>query len=396
MNTQHPEQMIPEEILHLMAKSSLHKINPVEQEQLEAWLKLHPLSEAEMEQIQEVLERIHWQILTDHIDVPEAWNKMQMKIKNKKNPVLNLSVIFRWAAVFLVLAGITFLLLHESDQLDQQEKSPLVEALPQRMQKASLKLADGSVIALDTAQLQLKALTYEIKNQPGEMLSYSKQLPKGQTTDQPTFHELIVPAGARYQLVLADGTKVTMNAASKLTYPVSFSDEERRVKLEGEAYFEVVSSVVPFIVEAGEQEVSVLGTAFNVSAYQEDANLETTLVSGKVRVKTKANEHITLAPGEQAKVDVVTQKAKKIEVDTRLYTSWKDDVLYFKAMELRELVKRLERWYAIPIVIKNKDKAGIQFTGAIENSRKVEFLLSLIAETTSISYEVESDRIIIY
>ncbi len=396
MNTQHPEQMIPEEILHLMAKSSLHKINPVEQEQLEAWLKLHPLSEAEMEQIQEVLERIHWQILTDHIDVPEAWNKMQMKIKNKKNPVLNLSVIFRWAAVFLVLAGITFLLLHESDQLDQQEKSPLVEALPQRMQKASLKLADGSVIALDTAQLQLKALTYEIKNQPGEMLSYSKQLPKGQTTDQPTFHELIVPAGARYQLVLADGTKVTMNAASKLTYPVSFSDEERRVKLEGEAYFEVVSSVVPFIVEAGEQEVSVLGTAFNVSAYQEDANLETTLVSGKVRVKTKANEHITLAPGEQAKVDVVTHKAKKIEVDTRLYTSWKDDVLYFKAMELRELVKRLERWYAIPIVIKNKDKAGIQFTGAIENSRKVEFLLSLIAETTSISYEVESDRIIIY
>jgi len=287
-------------------------------------------------------------------------------------------------------------LLHESDQLDQQEKSPLVEALPQRMQKASLKLADGSVIALDTAQLQLKALTYEIKNQPGEMLSYSKQLPKGQTTDQPTFHELIVPAGARYQLVLADGTKVTMNAASKLTYPVSFSDEERRVKLEGEAYFEVVSSVVPFIVEAGEQEVSVLGTAFNVSAYQEDANLETTLVSGKVRVKTKANEHITLAPGEQAKVDVVTHKAKKIEVDTRLYTSWKDDVLYFKAMELRELVKRLERWYAIPIVIKNKDKAGIQFTGAIENSRKVEFLLSLIAETTSISYEVESDRIIIY
>ena len=252
MNTQHPEQMIPEEILHLMAKSSLHKINPVEQEQLEAWLKLHPLSEAEMEQIQEVLERIHWQILTDHIDVPEAWNKMQMKIKNKKNPVLNLSVIFRWAAVFLVLAGITFLLLHESDQLDQQEKSPLVEALPQRMQKASLKLADGSVIALDTAQLQLKALTYEIKNQPGEMLSYSKQLPKGQTTDQPTFHELIVPAGARYQLVLADGTKVTMNAASKLTYPVSFSDEERRVKLEGEAYFEVVSSVVPSIIFTAE------------------------------------------------------------------------------------------------------------------------------------------------
>ncbi len=105
---------------------------------------------------------------------------------------------------------------------------------------------------------------------------------------------------------------------------------------------------------------------------------------------------ISLVPGEQARIDNLTQQAEKLEVETRLYTSWKDDVLYFKDMELRELVKRLERWYAIPIEIKNSNKADIKFTGAIENSRKVEFLLSLIAETTSISYEVENERIIIY
>ncbi len=287
MNTQNPEHKIPEEILHLIAKSRSQMLKAEDQNQLNAWLNEHPENKEEMAHFQQILDRVHWQALANKLDLPEAWEKLEAQIQTKRKSRINLVFALRWAALFVLLAGLGFLLLYEGDHLNKQEEEPLVEVLPERMLKASLKLADGSLIALDTAQMQLKESAFEIQNQPGEKLSYSKNEAFKQKASQAVFHELIVPAGARYQLVLADGTKVWMNAASKLTYPVSFSDAERRVKLEGEAYFEVMSSAVPFIVEAGKQEIRVLGTSFNVSAYHEDANFETTLVSGKVLVKTE-------------------------------------------------------------------------------------------------------------
>lgn len=398
MNNQNPEYNIPEELLLLIAKSRSEVLNPKEQKQLELWLKQHPESKEEIKRIQDVLDRIQWQSVSNTVDLNAAWEKLEDRTLMPKKSAFRPVFLLRWAALIVILAGLGFLLLFENNKENKNEpiKESLVNTLPERVQKASLKLADGSMIALDTAQMHISESTAEIQNLPGEKLFYSNKDNNSQASGEVTVHELIVPAGARYQLVLADGTKVWMNSASKLSYPVAFNKNERRVVLEGEAFFEVTSSAVPFIVEVGQREIEVLGTSFNISAYSEDKNLETTLVSGKVVVKVDNNELIALAPGEQARIDNQTSISEKRVVDTKLFTSWKDDVIYFKEMELNELVKRLERWYAVTIEIQNENIADIHFTGAIENSRKLEFLLSLIAETTEINYKLENDRIVIY
>lgn len=202
-----------------------------------------------------------------------------------------------------------------------------------------------------------------------------------------------IPRGGEYNLKLSDGTSVWLNSESKITYPNRFSDGERKVIIEGEAYFDVVKNEEqPFIVDVRGIEIYVTGTEFNVSAY--DSRVETTLISGGVRVTADGNEAV-LTPGMQA---VYTESGGGIsvrEVDTSIYTAWKDGIFRFRSLELSEIVKRLGRWYDVEFRFEDPKIGNLPFTGAFKKTDSITSILDVIRNTKSVSYSIDGDTVIL-
>lgn len=285
-------------------------------------------------------------------------------------------------------------------QTQQQVESPQPQQsqlrTPERTDKAMLVLSDGSLVTLDTSSsLQLSdAGLATISSSQGSMLAY--EAADNETSAQQKTNKIIVPSGGRFQLRLSDGTKVWLNAAKSLEYPVVFGKGERVVSLLGEAFFEVVNDPLrPFIVNTPGSSVQVLGTSFNVSVYHDDDFMETTLVSGALRVVSPNGQTSMLAPGQQHRLNQKTLEQTVSQVDTKFYTSWREGVMYFNKVSLRELSVKLERWYDVRITFENEKAGRLIFSGAVENSRKLDFLLRLIAEASGIEYSINGKLVVI-
>jgi ferric-dicitrate binding protein FerR (iron transport regulator) len=203
--------------------------------------------------------------------------------------------------------------------------------------------------------------------------------------------KIIAPFGARTNFVLPDSSIVWLNSGSELEFPSQFG-KNRPVSLSGEAYFEVEKGKKPFIVSTIYGAVEVKGTSFNVKAWKNEG-LETTLVSGSVNVFAQNGKGITLHPGHQA---ILTQKGFEVaEVETGLYTSWKDGKLIFRKEYLPEIAKRLERWYNVKIELDNDPRLKeIHYTGTLEMESFSE-VLNLLGKTAPVDYTWdEKNRII--
>ena len=197
-----------------------------------------------------------------------------------------------------------------------------------------------------------------------------------------SMQEVATPYGARTSFMLPDGSKVWLNSGSQLTYPQEFADK-RPVKLSGEAFFEVKKGKKPFIVSTRYGEVEVLGTSFNVKAF-DDEEFQTTLVSGLVKVKDSIGKsEATLEPGQQAFDSKDGLKVKRVEA--RRYISWKDGRLIFSNEYLPEIAKKLERWYNIKIVLDNPELNRIMFSGTIMMESFTE-VMELLKMTSNIDY----------
>src|SRR5690606_24636103 len=156
------------------------------------------------------------------------------------------------------------------------------------------------------------------------------------------------PRGGTYQVTLSDGTRVWLNAESRLIYPTRFDGDARNVELEGEAFFEVSSSTKPFFVQSSDQIIEVLGTEFNISAYGDNLQTTTTLVSGSVSLQNRQSAQVrTLEPGEQAIVR--EDKVGVRTVDVADYTAWKDGLFVFNDTPLSEVLGQLQRWYGVDL-----------------------------------------------
>ncbi|HWK98915.1 MAG TPA: FecR domain-containing protein, partial [Parapedobacter sp.] len=216
--------------------------------------------------------------------------------------------------------------------------------------RATLTLSDGRAIDLSEAQAGIvvgAGITY---------LDGSTVLTNGELSmkNEAIHHSLTTPKGGTYQIRLPDGSKVWLNAASTLTYPSCFSEEERVVELEGEAYFEVnrrqsaTSARQPFKVITKGQTVEVLGTQFNVSAYADNLETQTTLVEGAVRLRAEASDAVvSLSPGEQGRLvngALITRR-----VNTEPYTAWKDGFFFFDSAPLAEVMNQLAKWYDVEV-----------------------------------------------
>lgn len=210
------------------------------------------------------------------------------------------------------------------------------------------------------------------------------------------YNTIEVPYGQRSRITLYDGTRVWINSGTKLKYPVVFNSTSRDVLIEGEAYFEVAKdSKHPFVVNAGNLKVEVLGTHFNVCAYPEDSELSTTLVEGSVNVFSMlSGKNVNLKPGEQAVLSRGNDGLKLLRVDTDLYTSWKGNVLKFNNATFEEVIKKMERWYDVKIIVAQSINTKERYTMNIKTESLRE-MLNLISRTTKMKYEINESTVLI-
>jgi len=211
-----------------------------------------------------------------------------------------------------------------------------------------------------------------------------------------TYAEIFAPKGSRVQFSLPDGTKGHLNGGSRLQYPVTFTDK-REINLSGEVFLEVAKNEKkPFVVKTKHVDVMVLGTKFDVCAYDADQEVRTTLEEGSVRIFNKASKaHDQLIPGEQNIVNTISGKMGKVKVNTKLYTSWKEEMLRFNNSPFDEVVKKMERWYGVTIMLDKSLKYSENYTFTVRTESLRE-LLDLLSLTTPMNYKIENDTVMIY
>lgn len=267
------------------------------------------------------------------------------------------------------------------------------DVLPGR-DRATITLADGRVIDLDSAAIGLLAQEQgaAINLDENGIITYESH-DKGLDVETSAFNTLTTPRGGQYRIVLADGTKVWLNAGSSLIYPATFTGKQRTVKLEGEAYFEVArNDLQPFVVESGDQGIQVLGTQFNVNAYADQQAKVTTLVEGGIVVYNESSDTaIKIEPNQQATND--GNKFTVLPVDVEDYIAWKDNYFQFSGTELPDAIKQLERWYDLDVDYSTIPEWKI--FARISRDKKLSEILYMIEETSGNKFKIEGRRLTI-
>ncbi len=260
--------------------------------------------------------------------------------------------------------------------------------------KAILTLDDGTQVVLE------KGKTYQDKHvdSNGEELNYKDGK---NNAAEVAFNYLTIPRGGQFFLKLSDGTQVWLNSESQLKYPVAFTEgHTRSVELiYGEAYFDVSPSTdhegSDFKVFHKEHEVQVLGTEFNVKAYNDEINIYTTLVEGKVAINIE-NEKKILIPGEQSNYNTMTKTLNMSKVDVYDQISWKKGLFSFKRKPLKEIMNTLSRWYDMTVTFQNKEIETKGFNGVMGKDQGIQEILETLKSTGAIkNYEIYNKTILL-
>lgn len=268
-------------------------------------------------------------------------------------------------------------------------------AIPRPLKTVQLVLDNGNTIALDRQEAAALEQATGIslgKSQKEIDYTTAERTPARET---PAYHTIIVPKHGEYTVKLADNTTVKLNSGSTLKYPVRFNGNSREVWLSGEAYLEVARDTSkPFIVHAAGTEVSVLGTTFNVNAYDSAKEVTTTLVSGKVEVSNEVAAQI-ISPGEQAVASRENPRIEVKKVDTSVATAWVRDMFYFDEKPLAAIMETLARWYEFQVVFENENAGQRRFTLEVSRYGDIDKVLHLIEETRVVKCRKEGKTIYI-
>ena len=328
----------------------------------------------------------------------EGWEGvLQHVLSTDKAPVVKrVSFPLRyWAAAsLLVLLGAGLYWLFNRENHPQQ--NPVTAAAQQPIQPgqegAVLTLADGTRIVLDSLSNGLVAMqngaAVLLKN---GMLAYDPAAASGKEL----YNTMQTPRGRQFQLLLPDGTMVWLNAGSLIRYPVVFAKDQRKVEVEGEAYFEVARMKErPFLVSiAGKASLEVLGTSFNVNAYANESHIYTTLFQGAVRTGIVNKSAVVLQPGQQAVIDSKELKQVvniKDEAALNRIAAWKSGYFNFEGLPLQEAMRQLERWYDIHVTYED-GIPEISFWGKMERSLPLETLLQML-KGARLRFRMEAGR----
>lgn len=307
-------------------------------------------------------------------------------------------MFLRAAGIIIIILGIligSYKLFIKKSQLTVREK----EESPDKIIEGKLILADGRTISLGKEDSEL---TY---NQTGTVILFKGDtiknvVAKHQKENRLIYNEIIIPKGQKFRLSLPDNSLVWLNSASSFKFPLNFSEYERKVILNGEAFFEVTEKIKrPFRVQASGILIEVLGTSFNISSYEDDNFIETTLITGSLKVinqvKPQTGEHIILRPEYKATLNKDDKSISVEKVDTEIYTSWKDGYFKFQSTSFENVVKKLSRNYGIDISIMSEELKAEKFSGKLWQKDSIEDVLKYIQISTPINYSVNENSIII-
>lgn len=321
----------------------------------------------------------------------------ERRFKEQK-PVRRLfSTPVKWAAaVLIIMAGAWWYHLQNGKSADQTLTAQNQKTeLPPGGDKAVLVLGNGSKIILDNSaegQLAQQQDATIYKSGIGQIVYKQTKSQPGQK-QLPVYNTLRTPRGGQYRLELPDGTTVWLNAASSITYPTAFIGTERVVKVEGEAYFEVAKDKTkPFQVEINNMRIVVLGTHFNVNAYDDEPSANTTLMEGSVKLK-KGDDQYLLQPGQQAQLD--RDGALKIvnDIDPEQILAWKNGFFSFRHTDLKTVMRQIARWYNVTIEYRG-EIPDMKFGGDFPRSANAETVLKILEES-KLHFTVEGKKIIV-
>lgn len=364
-------------------------------------------SAAEMAMVDQWIDQIHlndeWDTYTD-VQKKEMIEKMYSDIRKsigKKGKIIPVSRRYSWLAaaasvVLLLIAGIWFWSNNPGKEKQMSgvvEQNSKVTDIHPGGNKATLTLADGSTIILDSANngnITRQGNVTVIKLDDGQ-LSYH---PSDNANAEVVYNTIATPRGGQYQVVLADGSKVWLNAASSITFPTSFPGKEREVKVTGEAYFEVVHNAAkPFRVSVGDMKVEVLGTHFNVNAYEDEGEIKTTLLEGSVNVSV-GSRSVRITPGEEARIRSHNDNieiGKGVNVDEVI--AWKNGLFQFDQANIQTIMRQIARWYDVDVEFRGIISKET-FTGIVSRNSNVSLVLEIMKQA-GIKFKIEGRKIIV-
>ncbi|WP_018338902.1 FecR family protein [Butyricimonas synergistica] len=359
------------------------------------WLEASPVHEKQFR------ERLQMEV---RVDAVGRWNKldrMQENVWKRITPVLESRGrrLYAWgsgaAAAIAVLVGLFF--VWQGQRVDKGKGDTFASVLQVEAGSAKailvtptgerVELREGEnrqvadISGVGVIQDSIGGVRFEDKGMPGE----------GRCEN----NTIVVPRKGEYFVVLSDGTKVWLNSDSRLEFPNRFFGASREVKLEGEAYFEVVANTgKPFYVHVGGAKVRVLGTAFNVMAYGEEELTEVALLRGKVCLDTEKGACM-LEPGEIVSLDRESGKTILRKGDVQSIVDWKTGKFNFEDMPLKELTVKLSRWYGVAFVFGDEEAKKLRFSGAVTKYRSLDYVLGMIAKTTNVEFAEKEGKVVI-
>ncbi len=402
--------MPPERISFLVERYFSNTCTEAEKYELMQWA--NTASETELEEI------LHssWQNHESNLEMPTEMSDRIMSKIFTQNPVVeedneyseeeNKPSIGFWRNYYSIAASIALIISvglfawFQYNTVDKRTENRIVQVkefekndvLP-GSDKAILTFDDGTKVALDDSKngsLGKQGETNILKPEKGQLVYQSTKT----AVAQPMYNTVTTPKGGQYQVVLSDGTKVWLNAASSLRFPLVFEGNERKVEMTGEVYFEVAKNAKkPFKVISNGQEVEVLGTHFNIMAYPNEKAIKTTLLEGSVKVSK--NDHSTiLEPGQQAKVGFNNNIFRTInDVSLEEELAWKNGYFQFNNASLEMIMRQIERWYDVDIQYIGKIPDE-HFTGKLPRNTNLSNVLKILS-MSEVQFKIEGKKIVI-
>lgn len=353
-----------------------------EQEEVRTWAEMS----GERERLLADAKAFYGRELPDDREIAEKvesmWRRRRVTLKKRRSMTWQ-----RWvgiAASVVVVAGIAFWMIGKNGNNDKT----LVVA---DHKEVRLILPDGSAHGLS-------ALGETAVNIPGFRVNREGTIQEtgmtGTGGTEVKYNEIVVPRGGEYSLTLADGTMMKLNSDTRVKFPNSFIGTERRVFLDGEAYFEVARDEArPFLVEFSEGVVQVLGTHFNVKARREQ-NAFTTLVSGKVQVSS-GSDSVVLKPGEYCEINAENQQLSVHEADLMAVLAWKNGEFVFKDASLEHVMNELAAWYDMEVVYASEEVKHQKLHIYMDRTRTLEEALQIMSKMGNMTYQIQGKKVII-
>lgn len=389
---------------YLLTGFARNNLSREEREELLSLLQRDTNGEVLGDNMQKIVDQLVREGIIDDVPSQQIWEVIRsdprLKKSRVKQPRGNYSFFYYAAAIALFVIFLGAYFFHAHDSLDSTQNRSMTssnakgvtrDTISPGIQQATLTLPDGKVIALAdlTENTVVKGDNYEISLVEGK-IQY-----KGQNDNHtPLMTTLTTPRGGEYQLRLPDGTNVWLNASSSIRYPIRFAENARNVYIEGEAYLEVKKDAEkPFIVQADQTKITVLGTEFNISAYPEQKEVLTTLIEGSVRLQ-KGETSRQLYPGQQARISKGEDEHIVVQsVDTEEVIAWKNGYFYFNNENIKSAMAKIARWYDVDVVYTAVPQQGLD--GTISRLENLQQLLQALELTGAAKFTLEGRRIVV-